>query len=382
VTPSQRLRAGLLISVMLCTGCTPGGVMLHDTDPQVLSAWNLMLSDGEQLLLGDGVTPYQLNATLFTDYAHKLRTVSLPAGTQATEQADGSLDFPLGTVISKTFYYPRAVGAVRQVVDPGSELDMTLGQNGGLDLSQVKLIETRLLVRRTSGWVGLPYVWNAEQTQASLEVTGDIKMLTLVNDEAASSIEFPYIVPDQNQCAGCHSTDTASKQINPIGPKLANLNRDVDATMPDLSRGLNQLDRWQELGILKLNGTTDEQPRIAAWQDETQDLNDRARSYLDSNCGHCHSSTGAGDTSGLYLDIGTTNPVRLGECKLPIAAGQGTGGHRYAIVPGEPEHSILVYRMQTRDPGAMMPELGRSLVHTQGVQLISDWVASLPGTCE
>jgi uncharacterized repeat protein (TIGR03806 family) len=364
--------------------------MLHDNAPPLLSAWNLMRSDGQQLLLGDGVTPYQLNATLFTDYAHKLRTVSLPAGTQATVRPDGSFDFPIGTVITKTFYYPRAAGAVRQVADTGAALNMTLGQYGGLDLAQVQLIETRLLVRRAPGWVGLPYVWNAEQTQASLEVTGDIKMLTLVNEEAALTTEFPYVVPDQNQCAGCHSTDTASKLINPIGPKLANLNRDILGIKlgqnrdsgGDLRRQLNQLDHWQQLGILTPVGMLGELPHLVAWQDDTHGLNDRARSYLDSNCGHCHSSTGAGDTSGLYLDIGTSNPVRLGVCKLPIAAGQGTGGNRYAIVPGEPAHSILVFRMQTRDPGAMMPELGRSLVHTEGVELISDWVDSLPGHCD
>lgn len=359
----KRLRSGLLAAMLLCVGCAPGGVVVHETAPAALSAWGLMTSDGQQLQLGAGVTPYQLNATLFTDYAHKLRTVSLPPGTQATVMPDGRLDFPLGTVISKTFFYPRVSGALVQVVDAESVLDASLGRNGGLDLTQVQLIETRLLVRRSSGWVGLPYVWNATQTEASLEVTGDIKSLTLVHQETATATDFPYIVPDQNQCAGCHNTDTASRQMNPIGPRLANLNRSLTGKVPDL----NQLDYWQQLGILQLDGTVADQPRLVAWQDATQNLNDRARSYLDSNCGHCHSSTGAGDTSGLYLDIGTNNPVRLGECKLPIAAGQGTGGHRFSIVPGDPEHSILVFRMQTRDPGAMMPELGRSLVHAEGV---------------
>lgn len=373
----KRLRSGLLAAMLLCVGCAPGGVVVHETAPAALSAWGLMTSDGQQLQLGAGVTPYQLNATLFTDYAHKLRTVSLPPGTQATVMPDGRLDFPLGTVISKTFFYPRVSGALVQVVDAESVLDASLGRNGGLDLTQVQLIETRLLVRRSSGWVGLPYVWNATQTEASLEVTGDIKSLTLVHQETATATDFPYIVPDQNQCAGCHNTDTASRQMNPIGPRLANLNRSVTGKVPDL----NQLDYWQQLGILQLDGTVADQPRLVAWQDATQNLNDRARSYLDSNCGHCHSSTGAGDTSGLYLDIGTNNPVRLGECKLPIAAGQGTGGHRFSIVPGDPEHSILVFRMQTRDPGAMMPELGRSLVHAEGVDLISAWIAALPGHC-
>jgi len=373
----KRLRSGLLAAMLLCVGCAPGGVVVHETAPAALSAWGLMTSDGQQLQLGAGVTPYQLNATLFTDYAHKLRTVSLPPGTQATVMSDGRLDFPLGTVISKTFFYPRVSGALVQVVDAESVLDASLGRNGGLDLTQVQLIETRLLVRRSSGWVGLPYVWNATQTEASLEVTGDIKSLTLVHQETATATDFPYIVPDQNQCAGCHNTDTASRQMNPIGPRLANLNRSLTGKVPDL----NQLDYWQQLGILQLDGTVADQPRLVAWQDATQNLNDRARSYLDSNCGHCHSSTGAGDTSGLYLDIGTNNPVRLGECKLPIAAGQGTGGHRFSIVPGDPEHSILVFRMQTRDPGAMMPELGRSLVHAEGVDLISAWIAALPGHC-
>ena len=373
----KRLRSGLLAAMLLCVGCAPGGVVVHETAPAALSAWGLMTSDGQQLQLGDGVTPYQLNATLFTDYAHKLRTVSLPPGTQATVMPDGRLDFPLGTVISKTFFYPRVSGALVQVVDAEAVLDASLGRNGGLDLTQVQLIETRLLVRRSSGWVGLPYVWNATQTEASLEVTGDIKSLTLVHQETATATDFPYIVPDQNQCAGCHNTDTASRQMNPIGPRLANLNRSLTGKVPDL----NQLDYWQQLGILQLDGTVADQPRLVAWQDATQNLNDRARSYLDSNCGHCHSSTGAGDTSGLYLDIGTNNPVRLGECKLPIAAGQGTGGHRFSIVPGDPEHSILVFRMQTRDPGAMMPELGRSLVHAEGVDLISAWIAALPGHC-
>jgi hypothetical protein len=73
--------------------------------------------------------------------------------------------------------------------------------------------------------------------------------------------------------------------------------------------------------------------------------------------------------------------MRLGECKLPIAAGQGTGGNKFSIVPGKPEESILVYRMTSIDPGAMMPELGRSLVHDEGVALIADWISEMEGSC-
>lgn len=89
----------------------------------------------------------------------------------------------------------------------------------------------------------------------------------------------------------------------------------------------------------------------------------RARAYLDINCGHCHNRRGPADTSGLALDASETSRVALGLCKSPIAAGRGTGDRRFAIVPGQPDESITVYRMGSTDPGSMMPELGRSLAH-------------------
>jgi hypothetical protein len=64
--------------------------------------------------------------------------------------------------------------------------------------------------------------------------------------------------------------------------------------------------------------------------------------------------------------------VRIG--KAPVAAGKGSGGHRYDIVPGNPEASILMYRIQSDDPGIMMPELGRSIVHQEGIELIREWI--------
>ncbi len=108
---------------------------------------------------------------------------------------------------------------------------------------------------------------------------------------------------------------------------------------------------------------------------------DRARAYLDINCGHCHSAVGPADTSGLWLDAGTTEQRRLGLCKPPVAAGQGTGDHLFDIVPGRPQDSILVYRMASLDPGAMMPELGRGTVHEEGVAVVRDWIAAWLGSC-
>jgi len=49
----------------------------------------------------------------------------------------------------------------------------------------------------------------------------------------------------------------------------------------------------------------------------------------------------------------------------------------YDLVPGKPEESILVARMESTRPKEMMPQIGRSVVHEEGVALIRDWVGSL-----
>ena len=99
-------------------------------------------------------------------------------------------------------------------------------------------------------------------------------------------------------------------------------------------------------------------------------MDERARSYLDINCSHCHNKVGPADTSGLLLEPTDKVGPSLGLCKLPIAAGTGTGDRKYGIVPGKPDESIFTYRMKSVIPSEMMPELGRSLSHAEGVALI------------
>ena len=63
--------------------------------------------------------------------------------------------------------------------------------------------------------------------------------------------------------------------------------------------------------------------------------------------------------------------------KPPVAAGRGSGDLDYTIVPGQPDKSIMVYRMESTDPGIMMPELGRKLVHNEGVELVKKWIKEM-----
>lgn len=375
-----------LALLALLTGCgrEPAPVAFHSEGlPDTLSDWHLFAVDDGQLVPNDGVLRYELNTPLFTDYAHKLRTVWMPAGSAAPYNGEASFDFPVGTILSKTFYYPRLPDEPAGS-DRVARSEDTTGQlpGGRLALDQVRLIETRLLVRREGGWIALPYVWNAEQTEARLMRGGSLVKLSLV-DASGDSEAVAYAVPDQNQCAGCHVSNTRARELRPIGPTARNLNRDVAYLADNGSESIeNQLQHWQRTG--RLTGAPDaaQVPRMANWRDEAgASLDGRARAYLDANCGHCHNPRGPGNTSGLWLGTDVTDPLRLGRCKLPIAAGQGTGDKRYGFVPGDPDASILTYRIESNDPGVMMPELGRSIVHREGAALIRAWIAAQEGAC-
>jgi uncharacterized repeat protein (TIGR03806 family) len=343
--------------------------------PERLSEWHLLAQRDGKLVPNEGVTPYDLNSPLFSDYAHKLRTVVLPPGT-SIRYGEDAFEFPVGTVISKTFYYPRGDAGAGSEGGIAVRKVLAQSEDPALDLAQVRLLETRLLINTASGWVAIPYVWNAEQTEATLALAGDTLSLELVSDEDRQP--FAYLVPDTNQCGGCHALEHHSQKIEPIGIRARHLNK----TYPYRSGSENQLAHWQKAGLLTGAPEPAQAPRNARWDDpDDGDIESRARAYLDVNCGHCHRPRGAANTSGLLLHAQETDRVRLGACKIPIATGRGSGDALFDIVPGAPDQSILLHRMLSSEADVAMPELGRSLVHAEGVALIRDWIASLQGGC-
>ncbi|MRW91715.1 hypothetical protein GJ699_17110 [Duganella sp. FT80W] len=359
------------LALAACTQSQAPVSFIVDGNPAKLSDWHLMAASGGQLNLNQGVVPYDLNTALFTDYAHKLRTIWMPKGQSATYNADAAFDFPVGTIISKTFYYPKAGDGKAVLANYSNE-----GQQ--LDLSRMRLIETRLLVRRASGWIALPYVWNAEQTDAVLARTGEQIPLD-VRHEDNSSNKITYVVPNVNQCASCHVADLKTHQFQPIGLKARHLNRSYTYD----GASANQLDYLARIGYLSglpADGSA-AAPRNANWHDTAQPLEARARAYLDINCAHCHNDKGAANTTALHLNMGAPADLHLGLCKPPVAAGAGTGGRSHDIAPGQPDDSIMLYRLNSAEPGIMMPELGRSSVHREGVALIREWIAAMKQGC-
>ncbi len=148
-----------------------------------------------------------------------------------------------------------------------------------------RLIETRILKREADGWVGLPYIWNKEQTEATLDVAGDTVDVSWIHTDGRARTNN-YIIPNANQCKGCHK---AGDIMRPIGPKARHLNRDfayADGTE-------NQLMHWARVGALANAPDPTAAPRLAVWSDpKSGTLDDRARAWLEINCAHCHSPEG------------------------------------------------------------------------------------------
>jgi uncharacterized repeat protein (TIGR03806 family) len=351
-----------MLSAVSLSACGPSELTFHKSGayPERLSDWGLIKLDGRQLQVSDQAMVYQINTALFSDYALKLRTLYLPEGTSGTYDSFDTFALPVGSIISKTFLYAKnADGELLTASDWNGDPD-------AINQDQYELLETRLLVRQSYGWDALPYIWR--DGDAYLSFTGTLRSLTLAGGQTLN-----YLVPSKNQCASCHATNHTTKEIQPIGIKARHLDRHSNVY------GTNQLTNLEERGWLE--GLQQEHRPNALWADNDQTVEHQARSYLDINCGHCHNAVGAADTSGLLLDYAEHPMEALGQCKPPIAAGRGSGGHLYSIVPGHADESILRFRLATNDPGMMMPELGRSLVHKEGLALINGWINSLEGQC-
>lgn len=288
-----------------------------------LSGYGLYQAPLNTLQPAEGTLLYELSSELFTDYAHKQRLVKVPEGTVVTRGEDDRLVFPEGSILAKTFYYP---------------IDMR-----DLD-SSLQIIETRLLVKTEGQWNVATYLWNPEQTDATLLLDGTQTDISWI-DDAGQRQSTEYAVPKEEECVTCHQLDEVSSFI---GPTVLNLNRMV-------SRGggaVNQLAHLNGEGVFAEDWS--DMPALPNFKDTSLSLEQRARAYLEINCAHCH-RPGAWDESGeeAELDLRYTTPLAQ------------TGiEEKERKVRGQLERGE-------------MPFLGTTLPDEEGIQLIIDYVNSL-----
>jgi uncharacterized repeat protein (TIGR03806 family) len=282
-------------------------------------------------LAASGMIPYELNARLWSDAAVKKRWMALPDNTTIDIDAENDWQFPIGSVLRKDFYL-------------GSQI-----------------VETRLFAHHTDGsWAGYSYEWNASQTDATLLDTGKT---VNVNGQ-----DWTY--PSQAQCLQCH-TSAAGRTL---GPETAQLNRLI--TDPsDNAIQINQISLLDTIGMFTSSpGDPASLPALTPYDDATAQPVDLARSYLHSNCSHCHRAGGPTPSNmDLRYSVAFTD---MNICDSLPAAGNVLGA-THIFTPNNISDSILYQRMREISGTARMPPLGTVIEDPQGLQFVSNWITSI-----
>lgn len=335
------------------TGVTPAP---EGAPYPTLAEWHLFTEPVKQIP-SPRVVPYDVISPLFADYAAKYRFIYVPEGKKITYSATAKWSFPAGTILVKTFSY------LADARDPAS------GE---------RLLETRLLIHESAGWTPHTYVWDDAQSTATLKVGGDTIQSHFI-DASGRTLDNAYIVPSENDCRTCHGR---LGQTDTLGGRTRQLDRDHDYG----SGAENQIDHLAALGML------DGAPEVGSSRVHLVDpfgtapLTDRVRAYFDGNCSHCHQpGEYAASSTGFWLDYDSTDPseptAHWGVCKQPTAAGGATCGRQFDVVPGAPDDSILICRLESTLAKVRMPTVGRNLVHAEGVELVRQWITAMPGSC-
>ena len=336
------------IWTLATTGTTP--------EPPALLSETGLFTDLATLTPAPGVIPYHIEAPLWSDNAKKARWIAVPSdGTHDTPaekitfSANDNWQFPTGTITIKHFELP---------------IDDT-------DPSVTVRLETRVIVcTEENEYYAVTYRWNPEQTDATLLIDSETQDYT-IQEAGGGSRQQEWYFPSRSDCRSCHTT--AAGQA--LGVRTQHFNH--QAFYPSTNRTANQLQTFSSLGIFDRVLTSEEISNMVqsrAIDDETAPLAVRVRSYLDSNCSHCHRP--GGGIPGFDARI-TTPLVDQGIINgHPGQFGVLGPDSRY-VVPGDVPMSIIHHRMNAVGNGAAMPPLAKNVVDEKAVQLVADWISSL-----
>jgi uncharacterized repeat protein (TIGR03806 family) len=316
-----------------------------------------------------GLIPYSVNAQLWSDGATKERYLAIPGDgkieynaveyPQPSPGAPRGWKFPDGTVMVKTFFMEMEKG------NPASR----------------KRLETRLLHFEKFGgteeygdqyWRGYTYIWNDEGTDAFLCDAGGLDRPLTIKDKDAPGGERKqtWRFPSRAECTLCHTMPAKYT----LGVNTLQMNKDHDYGNGNVA---NQLRTLEHLGLFTrpLPEAPENLPHLVDYENEKLDLTARARSYLHANCAHCHIKWGGGNAEFQLLatlDLKDTAAINT-------KPGQGTFDLRdpRVIVPGDPDRSLVAYRMAKLGLGRM-PHVASTVVDEKGVRLIRDWIKQLP----
>lgn len=320
-----------------------------------------------------GVLPFSINCEQWSDRAAAERLLGVP-GSETIQVRAKATSVP-GSQFSRATEYPKGTVLLKTL-----SLELKSG-----DPASRQRIETQALHYDGREWRGYSYEWNDEQTDAVLvERSGKNRAIQIADPLVPDGRRTQtWRFSSRDECLRCHNPWSEYT----LAFNLAQLNRQHDfGSVRD-----NQVRTLRHVGILtdvvedperKEQVVRAESPRppeslpkLTPPFGEDGDVNDRARSYLHVNCGHCHRFNGGG-SSYIFLqrELALSDMQAIGARPT-----QGTFGIHDAqlLAPGDPYRSVLYYRMAKTGPGHM-PHLGATIVDDRALKLIHDWIRQLP----
>lgn len=304
-------------------------------------------SDTAKRIASPGLIPYDLNVAFWSDGADKLRWIAVPSG-KIVFSPTGEWRFPAGTVFVKNFDLPT------DAANPAVK----------------RRLETRLLVRDSRGGVyGVLYKWRPDGSDAELLRTSAIENIQ-IKSAAGEGHEQTWYYPSRQDCMTCHTANAGRV----LGVKTRQLNRSFSYASGVAD---NELRTWNHLGLFAPAFKDEELPKfaaLAAGDDTTRPLSDRARSYLDANCAQCHRPGGTVANFDARYDTPLSKQALVDG---PVLIDQGIDRPR-VISPHDIWRSIAYMRVDTVGD-IRMPPLARETIDEKGVQLLGEWINSMSG---
>ncbi|HTI36529.1 MAG TPA: hypothetical protein VL484_03130 [Vicinamibacterales bacterium] len=333
------MRAGFSIVLLVVLGSAVPAHTLSAGDPPLRLQDTGLYSDWDTKTIAPQNLQYSPQYPLWSDGAGKSRWMSIPRGKWIDASNPDRWTFPVGTRFWKEFDF-----------------------NG-------HRVETRFIERTANGWQFASYQWRADETAAPLAPELGVSRSVEIRAGVRHSI------PSRTDCLACH--DASDTHI--LGVNALQLSPDRDPNAPHAepvpAGGVDLqalVDRRLVRGLpARFLGAP---PRIDAPTPTAR----AALGYLSTNCGICHNS--AGQLASLDFSLRYSLGLPLDRAPAAIATAVGhpskfqVPGATIRVSPGNPDASVLVARISSRNPVTQMPPLGTHVVDDDAVQLIRQWI--------
>jgi putative heme-binding domain-containing protein len=295
--------------------------------PRSISATGLFSSVATQAP-APGVMPFAIRAPAWMDGATSERWLAIPSReriqlvNKANEWPKESI-WPKDSVLAKT---------------------LTL---------EKRRLETQILHFDGLAWNGYTYVWNEAQTDATLAPAEGTEI------DLGGGRKWKVL--GRAACLICH---------NPWPGYSLTMNA-AQLEKADLAA-------FQSRSVLPAK-MEPSRPLVDPY-DESAPLDDRARSYLATNCAHCHRFGGGGAARIILPHETPLSETNVDGVRPTLGSFDLTDP--YLVCGRDPSRSALLFRMAKLGQGRM-PHIGSEAVDEAGVRLIRRWIASLKeGPCE